>query len=86
MQKNLGIKKISDGEKFRIYIELDTTELAVRLIESIMNQTRPAGMTAPQVLKKFYDDDPDLCRSFMVGAKIAMIYFVEQSEKSKLTH
>jgi len=60
--------------------------MAVRLIESILNLDWPAGMNASQALKKFHEDDPDLCTSFMVGAKAAIIYFIEQSEKSKLTN
>lgn len=51
-----------------------------------MSQDRPEGMSAQEALKKFHEDDPDLCTSFMVGAKAAIIYFVEQSEKSKLTN
>jgi len=77
---------MSGKDKFKMIIELDTAELAVRLIEAILSKQRPEGMTAQESLQDFAKTDPDLCESFIVGAKTCIIYFLEQSEKHHLTH
>jgi hypothetical protein len=64
--------------------ELDVEELAVRLVEAAIGQTRPVGMTPAQALAATDLALPGEARIFRLQANAAMEYFREQIEKAQL--